>query len=260
MTRLALLLLLALRCLAQPEFDVASIKPSKPSPQGEAARRLDAGPTTLTIRQQNLRTIIQWAYQIRDSGELSGPAWMESEEFDITARAGAPATGDQLRLMLQGLLKKSFQLAVHRESKTRAVYALVMAKGGPKLQETKEESTAKVKLWIAPGQMKFVHTPMTMAQLADTLATRGAVDRPVLNKTGLTAVYDIDLAFACTILAQPGEVFHGCASDAPGDPAIPSIFHAVEDQLGLKLESQRGVVEVVVIDHIEKVPSDYNLK
>lgn len=256
--RLALLLLAAFPAMAQVEFAVASIKPSKPSTQGEVARTIEAGPATLTIRRGSLRAIIQWAYGVHDSGELSGPGWLESEEFDISARAGAPATNQQLQLMLQGLLKKSFRLAIHRESKDRPVYALVVAKGGPNLQTTREGPTSKLRLAIAPGQMSFVHAPMSMPQFADALTSRGAVDRPVLDKTGLTGTYDISLHFACAILAQPGELFHGCSSDAPGDPAIPSIFHAVEDQLGLKLESQKGAVEVLVVDHVEKVPTDYN--
>ena len=249
------LFLMDLAIAAQPAFEAVSVKPSHPSAD-ESTRAFDITPTSLRMRQQNLRTIVEWAYDIGDSRELSGPDWTGSDEFDIVAKSASPVTTSDMRLMMQAILRIRFQLAVHTENRSRSIYALTVAAGGPTLRKSDQPISERFKTWIGPGEIGFVHTPMTMAMLAKAIAARGAVDRPVVDETGVTGTYDIDLHFACEITAQPGEVFRGCGSDSAGNSAHPSVFRALEQQLGLKLVSKKAPVEVLVIDHVARVPSE----
>jgi uncharacterized protein (TIGR03435 family) len=252
MTRLAATFLLAgAAAWAQAEFEAASVKASKPTAD-EGPRTLTAGPASLTIRQQSLRAIIEWAYQLRDHDALSGPAWMDDAEFDIVARTTAPVPVDQIRAMLRALLHDRFGLEVHREQRNHSVFALTVAKSGLKLQPSTGDPDGRLNIYIAPGMMAFRHTPMTAPRIAEELHRRGAVDRPVVDRTGLTGVFDLDLHFACTILAQPGEIFHGCTGEI--ETAEPAIFKALEEQLGLHLEPDKLPIETVVIDWLDRTP------
>jgi uncharacterized protein (TIGR03435 family) len=187
------------------------------------------------------------AYHLNASYQISaGPSWMDSDSdrFDIVANApgeSAP-TGDDVRRMLQSLLADRFQLKLHRETQERPVYALVVAKNGPKLKESgpdKEFSTT-----VRGSQTaQLTMTKATMEQLAIQLSGSG-LDRPVLDKTGLAGHYDIALNWIPEYAGPP-------ASDSNS----VNVFTAVQEQLGLRLEPQKAPVEILVIDHAEK-PSE----
>lgn len=236
-----------------PSFEVASVKRNTDTVfiisgvQPEAGGRLSAKAATL-------RQLIASAYQIRESLILGGPSWGDSERYDIEAKAGDPVGWDSgLRQMLQNLLSDRFQLRVHRESKEMPVYLLTVTKGGPKLKKLEEECT--------PGPNGFcggytnrvgliTGQKASMGQLADTLSA--ILDRPVLDQTGLGGLFnDIKLEWVPdeTQYASWGPAAY---KRAVSDPSAASLFTAIQEQLGLKIESGKGSVEVLVIDSAEK--------
>jgi len=228
----------------QPAFEVASLKPHKPNVAGENRGResIDTAPGVLTVRNASLRSCIKWAYFIGDY-QISGPAWLNDERYDITAKAAGPARLDELRRMLGTLLAERFRLQVHREAKELPVYRLVASKSGPKLH--KAESGGNTSMQGENGS--FVFRGTSMAQLADDLSGLTQVDRPVLDRTGIPGVFDFTLKFG----EDNNEMKRALIA---GDG--PSIFTLIEEQLGLKLEARKDAVEVLVIDHAERVPSE----
>jgi uncharacterized protein (TIGR03435 family) len=215
-------------------FEVASVKPNR-SDDGHS--RFNARNGSLHSINVSLRDFIKWAYGVKDY-QVAGPDWLTSQKFDIVAKAEAPVPEDRLMVMLQALLAERFKLAIHRETKERAVYALVTGKSGPRLHEV-EAGPQHTSLY--PSSLSAQR--MSMSQLADSLSR--AVNLPVLNMTGIKGVYAIELKWA----SDDG----GRRRD--GDNANgPSIFTAVQEQLGLKLEQRKGPMEIIVVDHAEKVP------
>jgi uncharacterized protein (TIGR03435 family) len=202
---------------------------------------------------------------------LKAPGWVESDVYDITAKPTGNATIDQMYgPMLQVLLEDRFRLKIHRETRELPIYTLTVAKSGLKVQVTREGSCTRLDLnhlppQPAPGQPPPAfcgHTAIKtngmnitvdahgigMAAFAGiTLSTRVNLDRPVTDQTGLTGLFDIHLEFAAA--NTPSDINGGIA--LPGDSA-PSIFTALQEQLGLKLSPDKGPVEVLVVDHIEK--------
>ena len=239
MTRsLVVILWAASVALPQPAplaFEVASIKPST-SVGGRSNDVINDGGVILT--NVSLRQCIEAAYGIQDP-ELVGPDWLENTRFDIRAKPPAVHPKEYLQPMLKTLLEDRFKLAAHRELRSIPAYALVIGKDGLMIQE------------VEPGEGKtntsgsrFIGTKVTMQRLTQFLSRM--LDRPVIDKTGTHAVYDIDLHF----------VWEDLTATAPKQPSNgPSIFIALQDQLGLKLQSEKLPVEVVVIDHIERVPT-----
>jgi uncharacterized protein (TIGR03435 family) len=238
---------------AQPpfKFDVATVKPN--STDDHRIMMRFGGRTNAT--GVNLKLLMTIAYDVRDFQIVGGPGWIATERFDIVAKAeGAPdqLTPEQFRPMLASLIEDRFQLKIHRETKEMPVYALVVAKNGLKLKANAGEPGPMLRM--GRGQLSGMKIPMKMLlqQLAQQLG------RPVVDKTGLTGEYD----FTLTWTPQLGEGGAGFGSGPPGpggfegpppvDPNGPSIFSAVQEQLGLKLESEKGPVEVVVVDRVEK--------
>ena len=237
---LSLLILDGVACrraeAASPEFDVASIKPSKAG-GGRSSVRLTPG--ALTMENVSLRKCIGIAYNVGEDKDyaFSGPDWLNFEIFDIAAKFPPDASGEQVEMMLQNLLAERLKLRVHRENKELPVYALVVGKG-PKMQR----AAAGVGSRFSLGPGHIVGTAAPMSALADRLH----LDRPVLDLTGLKETFDFTLEWTPDNL--PG-------TPPPDDAAGPSIFTAIQEQLGLKLETQRGSVEILVIDHAERVPT-----
>jgi bla regulator protein BlaR1 len=227
-------------------FEVASIKLFHPGLEPEN-RRINISYDRLTMRQQTLRDCIAWAYEIQPV-DIKGPASLDSEEYDIDARAPESSMG-QFRPMLRNLLIERFKLASHQLTEQHSTYALIVGKGGPKLREAHQKPSMGGTFSL-DGDLFTRHFVTNMTQLADLLPM--FLDRPVVDKTGLTGVYDFTLKVemgmdAETRLPKPGQMFYGFGMTG-------GIFPAVE-QLGLKLESQKGPVKILVIDHVEK-PSD----
>jgi uncharacterized protein (TIGR03435 family) len=219
-------------------FDVASVKRLPPPPGGVlSSMKLDPG--RLTCSNVNLRKLIIQAYGVKDF-QLSGPEWLNSEIYDIAATMPPATPTDQVLLMLQTLLAERFQLKLHRETKQVPMYALA-GKNGSKLKEVEfgHSSTS-----AAPGHLTAQKIPMS--KLADFLA--GQLGSPVTDMTGMRGVFDFTLEWAPE--TRTGEA--GATTDsAPG----ASIFTAVQEQLGLKLEARKGPVEMLVIDHVERIPT-----
>jgi uncharacterized protein (TIGR03435 family) len=210
-------------------FDAASIKPN--SMGGRGGGPLEFTPGRVSGRAATIRRMIIEAYHLQDYQLPDGPTWIDSDRFDLEAKAGIPASEDQLRSMLQTLLADRCKLVVHRQPKEMLVYALVVGKNGPRFSEVKENDPGPPK---PPSGMKFLSLKMTMAQFVEDFFNSpiGAryIGRPVLDKTGLTGRYLIELTWA------------------PDDDLIANI----REQLGLNLESQKAAVDTLVIDHIEK--------
>jgi uncharacterized protein (TIGR03435 family) len=241
---IALYVCLSFAAIAQqPAFEVASIRPS--NYQGGPLRvtaRVDAD--GIDFSNVTPRLCVQRAYGVKPY-QVIGPEWINSERYMIVAKAEGEVPQDKILLMLQTLLKDRFKLAVHPEIKEMPIYALAVSKGGPKLQEAKDEGATQ----IGGDGAEIVFERASMPQLAGTLAR--TVDRPVIDATGLKGLYNFRLAWADDIRPNPNAPAPG-ASGASDPADAPSIFTALQERLGLKLESRKAPVDVLVIDHIEK--------
>jgi uncharacterized protein (TIGR03435 family) len=259
------------------EYEVASIKPNK---SGTNMVRLMFSPDGLTATNATLQMFVQAAYQVEPHQVSGGPSWLNSDHYDIEAKMDS-ATADVLhklseeqgRLererMLQALLTDRFKLTIHRETKELPVYALLIAKNGPKLQEAKPGDTypngikgpdgrAGAGMMFMNGRGSVTGQGLPIANLVRLLSLQ--LGRTVVDKTGLTAKYDFTLQWTPdesqgAMFKGPGPGPQGTAGPPPPDPSGPSIFTAVQEQLGLKLESQKGPVEMLVVDHAEQ-PSE----
>jgi bla regulator protein blaR1 len=209
----------------------------------------------LTVENIPLRALITFAYDIGDEQLSGGPRWIEDDHFDIIAKLDMPVPegpeGDaRIKLMLRSLLADRFQLMVHRETRERPVYALIIARKGAKLKES-AAATKGPNVTVGRGLLRA--TKVKMDTLARALSNQ--LERTVIDRTGLTADYDFELKFSHDI--RPTKAFPGPEkSDAPPAADAPDIFTALQEQLGLKLESQNGPVEMIVIDRVEKPSSN----
>jgi uncharacterized protein (TIGR03435 family) len=208
-----------------------------------------------------LKELIQFAYGLYANGRTptpaplqisGGPGWIDSDRFDIEAKAEGDASEEMMAgPMLQTLLEDRFRLKVHRETRERPVYALTVAKSGLKLQPLKEACHPPDPCGVAKmrpnGQnMTLDVHAMGMVDFAGSLG----LDRPVIDKTGVAGIFDFHLEFVLDG-ATPGNPFGNHDPASSGDGAAPSIFTAIQ-ALGLRLESAKGPVEFLVIDHVEK--------
>jgi uncharacterized protein (TIGR03435 family) len=220
-------------------FEVASIKPVPPPiPTGNGPWRLSEG--RFRTERGFVRDVIRFAYGVLPGFVKGGPDWLNREPYDFDARAGNVAAGpDQIRLMLQTLLTERFKLAIHFDTEEATVYTLVVAKDGPKLQNTKGGQAYGN--WTGPGQLTASNAPL--ASLASILS--GQLDNaPVLDETGLRGNYDFSFEFTRPRDPRPTQ------TNSP-----PDLFTALQEQLGLELRASKRRVEVIVIDHIER-PSE----
>lgn len=216
-----------------------------------------------------LRLLLTLAYDVRDFQISGGPPWLDTQLYDIQARAGnAPETPagpdavrnmtdeqrktfqEQMRERLRGLLADRFQLAVHRESKEQQVYSLEIAKGGPKLQEATTTGPASGRVRMGRGEL--TGDGVAMEFIVQVLSTQ--VRRPVLDKTGLKGKYDFKLTFTPDGPQGfgPGPPPAGVEPPPPPDPNGPTIYTAVQEQMGLALKSEKRPVDMIVIDRVEK--------
>jgi uncharacterized protein (TIGR03435 family) len=230
---------------SQQDFEVASIKRSEPGNlRGSTFEFLPGG--GLRIVNGTLRAILETAYDIREFQILGGPGWVNSERYDILAR-GVDATNDvkAVRQRLQSLLRQRFNLEVHRETRDLPEYALEVAKKGPRfIQDDAANSSNNSRAGIQRSCGQMIGTNTTMANLSLMLARQ--LDRPVLDRTGLTGKYNFKFAWTPDT---------GPCSDSPDLSNAPSIFTALEETLGLRLESIKGPVDSLIIDHADR-PSE----
>jgi uncharacterized protein (TIGR03435 family) len=243
-------MLLSVSGFAQ-SFEVASIKRSAPqSGDHQFTGFQTPGGGRLNTLNTPLRMLVTFAYNVKDFQLSGGPGWASSETYDITAKAADNANMAQLRAMLQTLLKERFKLAVRHETKEAPIYQLVVAKGGSKL--TEDTTSAKLAVMMTGrGKVTVQKAPITaFLPMLGTLT-----GRPVVDKTGLPSAYAFDLNWT----PDPGEGGFpqrpGAQDIAPADANGPSLFTALQEQLGLRLESAKAPVESVVIESAEK-PSE----
>ena len=232
------LLLTALALQAQTlSFEVASIKPNN---SGSGRSSSDTGPGRVTDTNVTIGAEIQAAFGIM-SFQISGaPGWVSTDKYDLQATTGTSQdlTDFELQPYFLALLVERCRLRYHRETKELQVYSLVPAKGGPKLTIHTGEGDGSTKISSGSGKTVVNASGISMASLARTLS--GKLNRVVIDNTGLSAGYDLKFQWTPEPAADSGE---------------PSLFTALQEQLGLKLETIKGSVEIIVIDSIEK-PSE----
>jgi len=274
---------------SNPQFEVASIKPNK-SGDGRVMMSVQPG-GRFTATNVTLRMMIRNAYQLQEFQITGGPSWIADERFDIAAKAEAGDTmGDPFRaeqtgqpsrgqLMIRALLAERFKLVVHNEEKEMPIYALVPARSdgklGPQLTASEADCAAIVAaararggrgpmgpppdpgrggpppqcgIRIGPGNMAVGGSPMS--QVATSLSMFAG--RIVVDKTGLSGSYDFTLTWTPDQMPGAGQRPPGAPEPPPIDPNGASLFTAVQEQLGLKLDSQRGPVAMLVIDRAER--------
>jgi uncharacterized protein (TIGR03435 family) len=238
------LVAVAMLCRAQaPGFEAASVKLSAPGEQ----TRIRRDPGRLDVANLTLRALVRYAYDVRDIQISGGPAWFDSDHWDIAATAGREVTDDERKKMLQSLLTERFRMTIRRESKELPVYALVVAKNGSKLKPNTEGKPERIMLNVnGSGFHHMVGESVPLASLAKVLF--GPVGRIVIDRTGIEGSFDFQLEFVPDAANMP--LINGAKPE--GSTEGPSIFTAVQEQLGLKLESAKGPVEILVIDHAEK--------
>jgi uncharacterized protein (TIGR03435 family) len=296
-------------------FDAASVKPATlPAPDGRGMIMMQGpsgGPGTkdpgrIHYPYMTMKNILMNAYDVK-SFQITGPPWLDSERFDITATMPPDTTKEQFRAMLQNLLAERFKLTIHRDTKDLPMYSLTVAKSGPKMKESAEVPAPKddgdaspppplplpsqpkigpdgfpilplpaggrgrLFMMMMPGRTRLVGQQQTIQDLATRLTN--LLSRPVVDATGLKAKYDFTLTFSLEGLNMQGPMGPvpaggavavgrgGRAGDAPDafvpdGEAPPDLFTAVQAQLGLKLEAKKGPVEMIVIDRIEKTPTE----
>lgn len=222
-------------------FEAASIKPAAISGGREGGNRfrIEHTPTSLTMRNVSLSDCVQWAYGVA-LFQISG-ARLNSDSYDILARAGSPVAVSQLRIMLQDLLAKRFKLTLHRETKMFPVYELVVAKGGPRLPAAKGGgSVAPVHAAESLPRVEndsFLFSDVSMAEFARMFGQLRGIDLPVVDRTGISGTFDIALK---------------SAPSAAREADTAALFTILQEQLGLKLTASKAPFEVLVIDHAEK--------
>ena len=270
-----------------PAFDVASIKLNS-NCQPASGGRAGISPRNLALPCVSLRALIRLAYGDMLVGAgmgarlmevQGGPGWLDTERYDVLAKSEGSAAGQSVAPMLQTLLEERFKVKVHKEAKTSAAYILTIANGGAKLQPAKEGSCIEMDLNnIRPPAPPRIGETMpnycgmgrsrsngsvtvadwygvTLAELAGRMLI-SAVDLPVADQTGLTQRFDVHLEYVPDRRTSGPVTLNGVVTDLPAstpDPtAGPSIFSALEKQLGLKLAPGKAPLEVIIVDHAEK--------
>jgi uncharacterized protein (TIGR03435 family) len=190
----------------------------------------------VTLHSVTLQACVMWAYGLQDP-QILGPTWLKSERYDIAAKAGGPATENDLRRMLQTLLADRFKMASHREKRESNAVVMTVGRAGPKFRESTGEGESSLR---ATGG-KIVAERTTMTELAAVLSD--PLRMPVIDATGLTGRYDFTLDFA-SFAPTVGQ---------PPDEATGTIT-VVREQLGLTLKASKTSLEVLVVDHAERVP------
>jgi uncharacterized protein (TIGR03435 family) len=243
---------------AAPVFDVSVIRPNPgEDTMGSSRSHIWSGPADGHFKAENVTALvlIQWAFALPENRIEGGPAWIRAKKFDMEAESD-PAVDEQLhgldsdaarqqkQRMVQALLADRFGLKVHVETRTLQIYALVVAKGGAKFKAS-EKSGTTIATNSSKGnvQMTVQGSDHTLALLAEQLGRN--LGRVVVDKTGLDGRFDFTLKYVSDDAVSP-------IADAPSGP---SVFTALQEQLGLKLEPKKGPVEILIVDHID-LPSE----
>jgi uncharacterized protein (TIGR03435 family) len=236
-----------------PAFEVATIKPMQPD--AKAGRYITMqGANRFVAKNYTLKLLIAAAYNLSPKTISGGPGWVDADHYDIVALTpgdSRPTQPEQMA-MLRALLTERFKLNFHRQEKEFSIYVPEVAKSGPKLKESTAPPSDPAQL-ISTVYPQHLYLPAKNATMGDfaALLQRAVLDRPVVDKTGLTGRYDFDLEWA------PDETqFGGEVPVASADAQEPPFFTAIEQQLGLRIEATRGTVPALVIDGVERPTAD----
>jgi uncharacterized protein (TIGR03435 family) len=231
-----------------PAFEVASIKRSSPDARGRGVR-VQGG--SISIMNLPLSDILSFVYDLHAHQLIGLPAWATSENYDISAKAegeGQP-TQEQLKMMLRKLLAERFQLVVHDEQRELPVYTVNIAKGGPKISKNDPKNATTGVIFRGPGSVLLNN--VTIDDFCKMLQ-QNALDRPVINQTGISGKYDFSLVWSPPQLAAAPANLNALTPTA--DPP-PDLYTAVQQQLGFRIDAAKLRIGVVVIDKVER-PSD----
>jgi uncharacterized protein (TIGR03435 family) len=229
---------------ARPEFEVAMVRPVDLSTLGDAIS-MNLGTVRreeVTFGNATLNDCIRFAYNMASDAQIAGPDWIKSKQFlyDVVAKGTPGASREELQAMMQTLLAERFKLVTHREQREMSYFALVPAKNGPKMKPV----TAVPDGFRGTNYGGRINNILQMPGLA-YLLSRFETERPIIDRTGLSGMYDVKLEWALSRQAQSADTATG-----------PSLFTAVNEQLGLRLEARKGSVEIVVVDRADKVPAE----
>jgi uncharacterized protein (TIGR03435 family) len=234
---------------ANPSFEVATIKPSQPDRIGKGAQIQGNHLKTSNLTAADL---IKFTYDVHDKQIIGAPSWVESEKWDMEAQpdASGQPNNEQVKMMLQKLLADRFQLKFHKETKELPAYVLTVAKSGQKMASSDSQNQLPSLFFTNMSPVTFTVRNATMHDVCQTF--QGAVlDRPVVDQTGITGKWNFQLKWSADESQFNGM---GVKPPPPSDAADapPPLFTAIQDQIGLKLESQKELVEVIVIDQIQQ--------
>jgi uncharacterized protein (TIGR03435 family) len=244
LTTIRILMAASLALAAEtPAFDAASVKPNTDT---RSRVSMITNPGGIMFNAVSLADCLQAAYGVKRY-QISGPEWLRTERYNITARTGAPASDDQVRLMLQTLLANRFRLSLHRQQKELPMFGLQIGRSGLRLQPG--DPNGERNMTGGPGALVFTNT--SMQDLADFLSGLPPIGRPVLDRTGLTGRFD----FRLTLSAAQGNTAIEETKRAVVE-GEPSIFTDALGELGLKLDAGTAMVDVLVVDSVSRVPSD----
>jgi uncharacterized protein (TIGR03435 family) len=250
-------------------FEVASLRPSGPSsgddvrvgggavgaPVGQMGGPGTSNPARIFYSRAPLQRLLMNAYQVQ-ADQISGPDWLGSEKFDITANLRKGATQAQVDVMLQNLLIERFKLELHHTTKDGPVYELTVAKGGPKLMPAAQGSHTRVETAHVKGLLRKTCGACSISDLIQAVQgfdeRRMAPDR-IVDKTGLSGKYAFTLEYVSSL--APGTPLKLSALQSQSDSG-QDVFTALEKQLGLRLDKGRAAVDRLIIDRIEKTPAE----
>ncbi|HEY4086255.1 MAG TPA: TIGR03435 family protein [Bryobacteraceae bacterium] len=224
-------------------FEVATIRPSEGDVRGSV---LGVNPGNLVMRGYDLSRCLQWAYEMQPE-QIEGPDWIRDTRFDIVAKSADSADEDHLRLMLRRLIEERFGMKAHRETRVIPTYEIILAKDGPRLHDSSEKDASKLIVSARKGDPQFSKDKTGLiaegAMISDIAGKLSEpLERPVVDKTGLTEHYDLRINTTGYILNGEG-----------ADP-LSLIFTAFERQLGLKIVAGKDAVEFLVIDAVNQSP------
>jgi uncharacterized protein (TIGR03435 family) len=239
---------------ADPIFDVATIKPSNST--AATIQMLRFGQNDFETRNASLIDLIAYAYSVQARQITGAPEWMSHDRFDIRAKPdieGVP-NPDQMRSLVRKLLADRFRLTFHREKKEMSAFVLSVVKTGAKLKRTAFDGPGMSFGFVPETKgLLFPVRNATMSDFSGVLQSM-VLDRPVVNETGLVDKYDFALTFMPDDSQFNGHppILNGEAPKADASDAAPSLFEAIQQQLGLKLDAQKAAVDTIAIDHVEK--------
>ena len=228
-------------------FDVASVKVDTAGTNegmgrggmGHGRENITPSPAGITMINVPLKSVIQWAYHIQPV-QVSGPGWLDVDRYDVVAKAAGAVPEEQLRQMMQTLLAGRFKLAFHRESKEMQAYIITVAKSGLKIKESTSEGDMDMQ---PSGPATVTIQRASVSRLAELLS--GPFQAPVIDQTGLSGRYDFKLDLSG---------FLDPATPVGINDVIPIVIQAAQQQLGIKIDQKKVPIEMLMVDHAEKIP------